>query len=161
MSTDDAPTDDERFVTSLRGPDPLLEPPPEEVGAAARTAYAARRADALVADVHGDSAEDPPAGLRAAAGPLDVAADPRLLVFRAAGVAVSLEITCHGDLRDIAGQIAPPGASAVEVRWARGHCGGEVDAAGAFVVRDVPRGPISVLCHRPGATPIATRWIAV
>ncbi|MFC7330125.1 hypothetical protein [Marinactinospora rubrisoli] len=157
MSLDEQPGEDERFVAALRGGAPLLDPVPEPIRAAARAAYAMRRPDAILAGVREDSADFPPVGLR------DAGLDPglRFLTFEAAGWVIRLEITAHDGLRDITGRVSPPGCVDVEIRQPHGRYREPVDATGAFVARDVERGPVSLLCHRTGARPVATDWIAI
>ncbi|MDA8370521.1 MAG: hypothetical protein M0026_11745 [Nocardiopsaceae bacterium] len=150
---------DERFMEALREGRAPVGPMAAKVRAAARAAYAMRRRDAVFADIGDDSADTPPKGLRSAA---DLAGTPRYLRFHAPGVTVSLEVTVLDDRRDIVGRLTPPGASSVEIRCPRGitrHT--DVDAAGAFIARSLPRGPVSMVFHHRTDSPITTRWVCV
>ncbi|RCV50649.1 hypothetical protein [Marinitenerispora sediminis] len=157
MSPDDQPDENERFVADLRGGTPLLGPAPDSVRAAARAAYAMRRPEALLAAVREDSAHRPPPGLR------DAALDPglRFLTFEAGDWTIRLEITAHDDLRDITGRVSPAGCPDVEIRHPRGRHREPVDRTGAFVARDIDRGPLSLLLRPPGGRPVTTDWIAI
>ncbi|MBX9390313.1 hypothetical protein ACFPZ0_11470 [Streptomonospora nanhaiensis] len=126
--------------------------------AAARAAYAMRVDPAVVAGVSADSVETPATGIRAAAL-LDEA--PRYVTFHAEGVTIDLEITPRAERCDVVGRVAPPGPTTVQVRHLRATTGHTVDAYGTFIARDVPRGPISLVLHRPEDPPVATDWLSV
>ncbi|WP_046471289.1 hypothetical protein [Allosalinactinospora lopnorensis] len=157
MPDDDEAAEDERLLAELRGDD-RPGPMPAGMRASVHAAFAKRRADSMFADVHEDSADTPHQGLRDTG---DFAAAPRYVCLRAAGVEVRLEITASDGRRDIVGRLTPPGAPAVEVRCPYRVTRHEVDADGAFVVRGVPKGPVSLVFQRRGRAAVTTRWMAV
>ncbi|GAB3212457.1 hypothetical protein ACQEU5_16280 [Marinactinospora thermotolerans] len=154
----DEPIDDRRFFASLRGDPPVVDPMPAEVLAAARAAHAMLCPGELLADVLDDSADTPPEDLRDAVG---FGLDPRYLTFGVGDLLLRLEVTSQDSRRDLVGQFDPPRAVSVVVRWPRGRRTEGVDGTGAFVVRGVPGGPVSLLCHLGSGPPVATRWIGV
>ncbi|UOE22034.1 hypothetical protein NI17_013090 [Thermobifida halotolerans] len=131
------------------------EPPPEEVLAAARAAYRMRRPDAAPAALLTDSATDPVPGLRR--GP---ASGPRLLAFGVGELELHLHVTVRGDVCDLAGQLIPAVRFTAELRRADGVSSHPSDPGGAFVVRSVPRGPVSLVCSPADSAipPLAVPW---
>jgi len=123
------------------------ERPPERVLAAARAAYRVRRPDALLAELLSDSADGPAPGLRKVPG-----SGPRMLSFAAADSELHLHVTVRGDVFDLAGQFVPARRFSVELRHAEGVSRHASDRGGAFVVRFVPRGPVSLVCSPEEAT---------
>lgn len=121
---------------------PSDERPPEHVLAAARAAYRLRRPDARFTTLVADSAADPPPGLR-----WMPVSGPRLLTFSAEGIELHLQVTVHGDVCDLVGQFIPATYFAVELRHSGKVASCSSDADGAFVVRSVPRGPVSLVYH--------------
>ncbi|GAA3723541.1 hypothetical protein [Salinactinospora qingdaonensis] len=154
----DDPTDDEWFVIRALGGSAPVDPMPAELPAKARVGYRARRPEADVADLVDDSATDPPRGVRELSA---FGEGTRLLTFATPDVHVRLEITSRDRLCDIVGQLTPGGAGTVEVRWDDGATTATVDTAGAFVVHNIPPGPMSIVFHRTGQSPLATRWVTV
>lgn len=114
---------------------------------------------AELAELHADSALDPPAGLRSQTGG---DSSPRRLDFHCQQLRVQIEVTNQGRRRDIAGNVhSSPPVTSVEIRWPSGYDLRCVADSGDFSTPAVPAGPLSVLCHRPGAAPVATSWICV
>ena len=147
------PTDSDEVAERLRRIAGEVDPPPAEVVAASRAAFAWRSIDAELAELAYDSWLDdrPLAGVRRAGG-------PRQLTFEAPGLSVEVELV-DGDQRKMVGQLVPPGPGAVEVRHAEGSLTAAVDELGRFVVESLPAGPVSLRC-RPGGTRIVdTDWV--
>ncbi|PSL00655.1 hypothetical protein CLV63_101129 [Murinocardiopsis flavida] len=149
------PDDDESHVRARWGAPGTAERAPESLRRSARAAYAQRRPGAVLADLTDDSVFAH--GRRP--GPGDDG--PRYLTYRAAGVAVRIEVTAHVRDRSIVGQVTPAGPVEVTVHWQRGRRGAEADADGAFIAEGVPPGPISLTVRRPAEHPIATSWTTV
>lgn len=82
---------------------------------------------------------------------------PRLVTFAAPGVRVRIEV---GE-GEIAGQLTPAADAEVTLRSPRARSGTRTDAAGGFLLADVPRGPVSLLFRLPDATSVVTSWIHV
>jgi hypothetical protein len=143
--------DDERLLGDLT--DALRETAPLADGIAefGRGAYAWRTVDRdlLLASVSFDSSVEPAAEQRS--GP----ADPRVLTFTAAPLALELEV-----LPDrVVGQIIPPGAGEILVETADGvtfHVA--ADDVGFFILPSVPRGTVRLRCDTSAAR-LVTDWI--
>ncbi len=130
-----------------------VDPPPAEVVAASRAAFAWRTIDAELAELAYDSWLDdrPLAGVRRAGG-------PRQLTFETPGLTVEVELV-DGDHPRMVGQLVPPGPGVVEVRHPEGSMETPVDGLGRFVVERLPAGPVSLRCHPDGAGTIDTDWV--
>lgn len=140
-----------------------LDPMPPRVLDAARGAFDQRDpAVSQVAELHTDSALDPPVGLRDAHGH-DLA--PRYLVFRRAGLSLRVEVTARSGRRDLVGEVTPwEGTGPLRVCWPGGQCDGTVHAAhagGGFVVRDIPAGPVRLVFPGAAEAVVATSWICL
>lgn len=152
--------DDETLMNELRDAVAVIDPVPGRFVDAGRASYGWRTIDAELAELEADSALAGPAGVRS--GP-----DQRLLTFRSPTVAVELEVTGHADRRDLVGQLVPTrgGAPAhggtVEVRWPGGQSLARTDLVGNFVAKDIPAGPVSVLCRFGDAAPVTTSWVSL
>lgn len=93
--------------------------------------------------------DDVPAGVRGGG--------PRLVTFAAPGVRVRVEV---GE-GEIAGQLTPAADAEVTLRSPSARFGTRTDAAGGFLLPEVPRGPVSLLFRLPDATSVVTSWIHV
>ncbi|GGS67033.1 hypothetical protein GCM10010156_27420 [Planobispora rosea] len=146
------PPDDEALIAALRlasGNDPV----PEHVSAAARAAFALRLPGAAMAR---PVAVPAPSGVRSAER-------ARLIRFDAGDLVLDLEIDPADGLLDLAGQLLPhPGPDArVEIRTPRLTESRALSPAGRFAVTGLPPGWFSVVCHRPGRSPVATVWTRI
>lgn len=143
---------DEYLLAALRlaaGIDPI----PSHVSAAAREVYALRLPHAVTA---------PPVECVATRG-VRGADGPRLVRFAAAGLSFDLEATVGDGLIDLAGQVSPhPGeGSHVMIRTPHVTLTRELSVGGQFAATGLPPGWFSVVCHRPGRDPVATRWVRI
>ena len=121
----------------------------------AKASYGLRTVDAELATLSSDS------GLTAGSGMRAVAA-PRLAVFEAAGLSVEIEIepAARSGLWRLVGQLTPAGPARVGIRrhddavsWT------DADDRGRFSADQLPGGPLSLRCERPGQPATATEWI--
>ena len=119
---------------------PDEERPPDHVLAAARAAYRLRRPEARFTTLVADSATDPAPGLRCVPE-----SGPRLLTFSAEGIELHLQVTAYGAVCDLAGQFIPALSFVVELRHAGEVSSHATDPSGAFIVRSLPRGPVSLV----------------
>jgi hypothetical protein len=146
---------DEYFLAALRlaaGLDPM----PAHVSTAARDLYGLRVPTAVTA------APAECAGAHGARGaPSTRDDDPHLVRFVADGLTFDLEITVGDGLLDVAGHVTPdPGEGAViDVRTPHLTLTRRVAHTGQFAATGLPPGWLSVVCRRPGHTPIQTRWV--
>ncbi|RCG25060.1 hypothetical protein DQ384_32475 [Sphaerisporangium album] len=156
------PADDEYLLAALRiaaGVDPV----PERVGADARAAYELRLPGAILA-----GPLEPLPGLVADARPLagvrsdgrPAGDEPRLLRFGADGLTIDVEVTVRDSHLDLAGQVhpLPVGGARVEIRTPHISKIRFPTESGLFATTGLPHGWLSVVCHRPGDRPVATRW---
>lgn len=146
--------DDDTLMNELRDAVAVVDPVPGPLVDAGRATYGWRTIDAELAELEADSALTASAGVRS--GP-----DQRLLTFRSPTVAVELEVTGHADRRDLVGQLVPARGGTVEVRWPGGQALARTDLVGNFVARDIPAGPVSVLCRFGDAAPVTTSWVSL
>ena len=137
-----------------------LDPVPEEVMAAARSALAWRLPGAVLAE-HADGAADSAAGVPVRDGG-EGGDGARSLTFTAPGLTIELEIAGSGRLREIVGRLAPPVPARIRVR----HLGlvpeqpaAEADQAGHFVLPNLPEGLVSIVVLPPGGTSVVTGWM--
>lgn len=143
---------DEYLLAALRlaaGQDPI----PSHVSAAARDVFTLRLPHAVTAT---------PVECAATRGVRD-GEDPRLVRFEADGLSFDLEVTVGDGLIDIAGQVFPhPGeGSHVMIRTPHVTMTRELGIGGQFAATGLPPGWFSVVCHRPGRDPVATRWVRI
>jgi hypothetical protein len=103
------------------------------------------------------TASEPLAGVRSGAQ----SGSSRQLTFQ--GPDLLIEVELDGSGREMTCQVVPPQPASLEVR----HQGGTIelgaDDFGTFHVRELPGGPISLLCLplAADAGPTATSWITV
>lgn len=121
----------------------------------AKASYGLRAVDAELAALSSDSGLTAGAGMRAAAA-------PRLAVFEATGLSVEIEIepAARSGLWRLVGQLTPVGPARIGIRrqddavsWA------DADDRGRFSADQLPGGPLSLRCERPGQPAAATEWI--
>jgi len=144
--------EDEYFLAALRlasGHDPI----PGHVAAAARDAYGLLIPHAVTARPAGYSTAR---GVRGAEG-------PQMIRFVTDGLTFDLEVTVGDGLIDVAGQVGPvPGHGChVDVRTPHLTLTRRLADKGQFAATGLPPGWLSVVCHRPGHAPVATRWVRV
>lgn len=143
----------QRLGTVLRDADPV----PRHVVEAARAVLGLRHLDTELAELTFDSLIDETEYT------LRSDHEPRLLTFETPDLRLELQISEHADGVRLLGQLAPRGSGRVEALGASNHPMAEtsVGPSGRFVLERLPAGPLSLVCHRPGATPTATQWTHV
>jgi hypothetical protein len=121
----------------------------------AKASYGLRAVDAELAALSSDSGLTAGSGMRAAAA-------PRLAVFEATGLSVEIEIepAARSGLWRLVGQLTPAGPARIGIRrhddavsWT------DADDRGRFSADQLPGGPLSLRCERPGQPAAATEWI--
>ncbi|MFC4532060.1 hypothetical protein [Sphaerisporangium dianthi] len=100
----------------------------------------------------------PPAGVRSDGHAAE--GEPRLLRFAAGGLTIEVEIIVCDSHLDLAGQVRPaPGKGArVEIRTPHISKIRSPTEIGSFAITGLPHGWVSIVCHRLGDPPVATRW---
>ena len=131
-----------------------LDPVPDAVIAAARSAFAWRDMDAQLARlVEAD---------QLVGSAVRAHGEHRLLTFEAPGVTVAIEATEINGARKLIGQLVPSGAEQVALEAAT-HTGQEltapVDHLGRFTLAAVPAGLIRLRCTMPGGAQVVTEWV--
>lgn len=124
---------------------------PPAVRDAGRLAWLWRDLDQELAALVYDSALDAEVGaLTRAAGV------PRILVFRAGGLSVELELVNER----VAGQIVPPGPGQIEALSPTGDTRrAPVDEAGRFELSDVPDGLVRLRLRTPDHAKLVIGWL--
>jgi len=147
--------DDDRLLDELRRLFQETDPVPEETMRLAKASYGWRTLDAeLAALTHDSLVDQAPLAMRGAA-------QPRLVTFDAADLRVEVEVEAgrQGNGRRLLGQLVPPQPARIEARdGTGGRRSVEADEAGRFAIDQLPAGPLSLWCHRPGHPPVATEW---
>ncbi|WP_308250037.1 hypothetical protein [Sphaerisporangium fuscum] len=160
-----AAVEDEYLLAALRMASGA-DPPPARVCADARAVYGLRLPGAVTAGPVALPA-GPGAGLGARSRVLpdgcSAGEEPRLLRFAADGLTIDVEITVCDSHIDLAGQVhpAPERGSRVEIRTPHVSKIRFPSETGEFATTGLPHGWLSVVCHRPGSAPVATRWHCV
>jgi hypothetical protein len=145
----------EPLLAELRNVLDKADPVPDAVIAAAKASFAWRTIDAELAELTADSFETMAAGVRATA-------PARLLTFEAPGAEIEVEIAETGQTRRLTGQLVPPGAASIAVRWATGSVETSADEMGRFTVEAVPATTVSLSILRADTThPVVTSWVAI
>ncbi|WP_433247550.1 hypothetical protein [Actinomadura nitritigenes] len=147
---------DEELMAGARAAFDVLDPVPEGVLAAARSALAWRTPAAALAELHRDGAVRPAAGLRGGTG--------RSLTFACPRSAVEIEVTGDGRHREITGRLVPPASAEIVVRHGglpAGRAAGRTGPAGMFCLPQVPEGLVSLLFRLPDGSSVVTSWVRV
>ncbi|HLV73548.1 MAG TPA: hypothetical protein VKY91_12245 [Vulgatibacteraceae bacterium] len=145
---------DDELMAGIRSAFEVLDPVPEEVLAAARSAIAWRTPSALLAEQAHDRAPRPAAGVRGGAA--------RVLTFTCAAATVEIEVWEHGAEREITGRLVPPSPGTVRVRHRDLPPDGataRAETAGMFWVPSVPEGLVSLALRLDDGTSIVTSWV--
>ncbi|WP_248958763.1 hypothetical protein [Sphaerisporangium perillae] len=154
--------DDEYLLAALRiaaGADPV----PARVASEAHAVYGLRLPGAVTASLVAPS-PDTAIGARPLPGVRSngstAGTEPRLLRFAAEGLTIDVEITVCDSHLDLAGQVHPaPGKGArVEIRTPHVAKIRFPSESGEFATTGLPHGWLSIVCHRVGDPPVATRW---
>lgn len=123
----------------------------------AKASYGLRAVDAELATLSSDSGLTAGSGMRATAA-------PRLAVFEAAGLSVEIEIepAARSGLWRLVGQLTPAGPARIGIRRHDGAVSWtDADDRGRFSADQLPGGPLSLRCERPGQPAAATEWISI
>jgi hypothetical protein len=123
----------------------------------AKASYGLRAVDAELAALSSDSGLTAGSGMRAAAA-------PRLAVFEATGLSVEIEIepAARSGLWRLVGQLTPAGPARIGIRRHDGAVSWtDADDRGRFSADQLPGGPLSLRCERPGQPAAATEWISI
>ncbi|KAB2371171.1 hypothetical protein [Actinomadura montaniterrae] len=152
---------DEELMAGARAAFDALDPVPEGVLAAARSALAWRTPAAALAELRHDGAVRPAAGVRGGTG--------RSLTFGCAAgpavaAAVEIEVTGEGRHREITGRLVPPASAEIVVRHRdlpAGRAAGRTGPTGMFCLPEVPEGLVSLLFRLPGGASVVTSWVRV
>lgn len=149
---------DEELLARLRRLAAELDPPPDHVLAAARSAILTRDLDSELAALVADSAADQSAyePVRSSATETDM----RLLTFVAGDVHVDLEVTEHGDRVDLVGMLSGASPEGCVIEYASGaRHPVEVDSLGRFLAAGLERGVVRARCRSAAGTPVVTAWV--
>jgi hypothetical protein len=143
---------DDDLVAELREVAALVDPLPDEVMAAARSAFAWRTMDADLAELLQDAATD--MSLVGVRGPETAT----LLTFQGPGLELEVEVVMAGPRRRLLGQLVPGLPGRVEVRHRVGRSEVAADEVGRFTAEDVPPGPVSLRCQAAEGRWVETDW---
>jgi hypothetical protein len=131
-----------------------IDPVPDAVMAAARSAFAWREMDAQLARLV-DAEQLVGSAIRAHG-------EHRLLTFEAPGVTVAIEATEINGARKLIGQLVPSGPHHVALE-AAAQTGqlltAPVDHLGRFTLAAVPAGLIRLRCTMPDGAQVVTEWV--
>lgn len=147
---------DEELMAGARAAFDVLDPVPEGVLAAARSALAWRTPAAELAELRRDGAVRPAAGVRGGSG--------RSLAFGCPRSAVEIEVTGDGRHREITGRLVPPASAEIVVRHGgdpAGRPAGRTGPGGMFCLPHVPEGLVSLLFRLPDGSSVVTSWVRV
>ncbi|MCP2335712.1 hypothetical protein [Actinomadura rupiterrae] len=143
---------EEPLLDELRAAFDRLDPVPDDVLAAARSALAWREPSADLAELSGER-DRQLVGTRSASG-------IRLLTFRAPGHTVEVQVSGAGQDLALTGRLAP--ATVADVRLRHPHAAersARADETGRFALTAVPEGLVSLVFHLPDASCVVTSWI--
>jgi hypothetical protein len=145
--------DDASLLAGLGEAAEEVDPTPEFVLAAARAVFALRRLDAELAELVRDSADER-AGLIAVRGDGDV----RLISFETGQVAVELQVTRRGPVRDLVAQISGADVAVAEVETP-GLRHNAALADGVVTVDGVPAGLLRLHVRTAAGHELVTSWV--
>jgi hypothetical protein len=139
-----------------------VDPAPPEVTEFATAALGWRRLDADLAELLADSALETESEALTRSG----GSDGRWLTFRAADLAIDVEIRVDGEVRTLLGQLTPPlVAATVEVQAADGSvaAAAESDSLGRFrlTLEAGGRVRLRILRNDQPTPPVETSWLSI
>ncbi len=152
------PKDDDALLAELAGIFARVDPVPDEVTLAARSALAWRSMDAELAELLHDSALEaqPLAGVRSTGGGW------RALTFETPdGIAIEVEVAVERSKRSLIGQLVPPGLAKVVVRFPGAEFPVHTDELGRFQATGLRPGPVSLRCELADGRAIETGWVTI
>ena len=144
---------DDDLLAELRDVAARIDSVPDEVVAAARSAFAWRTMDAELAELVEDAQSEDKRLVGVRSGNLST-----LLSFESLELAVEVEVLVAGSRRRLLGQLVPAQSGRVEVRHPAGRIEVPADEVGRFVADDLPPGPVSLRCHAAGGRLVETDW---
>jgi hypothetical protein len=147
---------DEELFERLRLVIDEVDPMPESVLVNARAAFALRRLDAELAELVRDSAEEERGGLIAVRG----AGDARLISFETGTVAVELQITERGSVRDLVAQISGVDIGRAEVETPTSRYPTVVEDT-LVSVDGIPAGHLRIHLHTAQGRDLVTSWVRI
>jgi hypothetical protein len=147
---------DDELLDRLRVVTDEVDPMPEMVLASARAAFALRTLDADLAELVRDSAEEERGGLIAVRGEGDV----RLISFETGAVAVELQVTERGALRDLVAQVSGVDIGRAEVETPTSRYPTALEDS-LVSVDGVPAGHMRLHLHTTQGRDLVTSWVRV
>jgi hypothetical protein len=145
--------DDDQLLEVLGRALRVADPVPSAVTEFAKAGFAWRDIDAELAELVFDSATEELVGVRSES-------DTREVTFRAPGVEIEVAVLSE-DARRIVGQLVPPQAVQIELRYGAERRSATSDDLGRFTFLDVPTGPISLRFVLGEGQTIQTDWLIV
>jgi hypothetical protein len=145
---------DDELLARVRATFEALDPLPEGVLAAGRSALGWRTPSSVLAGLTGDLAGRVAGGVRGGG--------IRALTFASPGLTVEVEAARTGQDREITGRLIPPSDVVVYVRHPDlepGEMTARVEATGLFCLPRVPEGVVSLDLRFPDGTSVVTSWI--
>jgi len=147
---------DDELLDRLRVVTDEVDPMPEVVLASARAAFALRTLDADLAELVRDSAEEERGGLIAVRGE----GDARLISFETGAVAVELQVTERGALRDLVAQVSGVDIGRAEVETPTSRYPTALEDS-LVSVDGVPAGHMRLHLHTTQGRDLVTSWVRV
>jgi hypothetical protein len=145
--------DDNALLRMLQEAIDEADPTPEHVIDAARAAFVMRRLDAELAELVRDSLDEN-AGLIAVRGEGDV----RLISFETGVVAVELQVTQRGPVRDLVAQVSGTDVAVAEVETP-GRRHDTALAEGVVTADGVPAGLLRLHVRTLDGRELVTSWV--
>ncbi|MFI0448635.1 hypothetical protein [Actinomadura sp. 6N118] len=146
---------EDKLLAALRAAFQALDPIPEDVLAAGRSAITWRRSDAALVELADDHNRPLPTGVRGVT--------TRLLTFAGTELSVEIEVTgTDRATRELTGRLVPACGAHVRVRHlthAHEVLSARTDKAGQFVLPQVPEGLVSLEFRLSDATSVVTSWV--
>jgi len=149
-------TGDEELFERLRIVVDEVDPMPETLLASARAAFGLRRLDAELAELVRDTAEEERGGLIAVRGE----GDARLISFETGQIAVELQVTERGIMRDLVAQISGVDIGSAEVETPSSRYPVELEDS-VISVDGVPAGHLRIHVHTAQGRDLVTSWVRV
>jgi len=151
----DMDADELALLSSLRGLFDAVDPAPAAAVPAAQALFGLRRLDEELAELVRDSAEEH-GRMLAVRGQGNV----RLISFETGPVAVELQVTERGNVRDLVAQIAGTSVADAEVETPAGRRPAPVQD-GLFTLDGVPAGLLRLRLRTSPGAELVTSWVRV
>lgn len=147
---------DDDLLDRLRTVIDEVDPMPGMLMASARAAFGLRRLDAELAELVRDSAEEERGALIAVRGE----GDARLISFETGQIAVELQVTERGIVRDLVAQISGVDIGSAEVETPSSRYPAELEDS-VISVDGVPAGHLRIHVHTAQGRDLVTSWVRV